>query len=110
MTQDYVELAPAYGQAPAFMGRLLRGRKEDGYASLARELGEGECLFFVHDQLIKKIAVPVIDQEGLDRTYGDYAKGLSIKYQIAAGRSPSVVVLIIQLEDDGPIEIKSGWL
>ena len=104
MQTDYTELAPD------FMGRVLNRRHGDGFAAAQRELLEGEGLFFLHDQLIKMVPVPVTDQASFDASYQQYLQGLSVSYQLVAAPQPVFVTVIVQEEDEGPIEVKSGWL
>ena len=104
MPDDYTELAPN------FRGRVLACRHIDGFDFAQRLLREGEALFFVHDQVIAKVPVPVLTQEDFDHAHSQYAKGLSVAYELAAAPQPAMVIVISQEDDDSPAHVQQGWI
>lgn len=64
-------------------GRII-GPKHIGYARAVALLQPGEALYAIHDQIVKKVAVPLPDEQAWARTDAQYGSGLSLDYVFAA--------------------------
>lgn len=101
---DYEEIAPG------FTGRYIEGTYSTGLTAAVRQLREDEQLFFVHDRVIDKVPIPIGTQEDFDAAYAQHSQGLSMYYKLAASARADIVTVLVQEDDDSPVEIHQRWV